>query len=133
MNEPVWVLDELVPAIHQRQLAEHGGDTGVRDAGLLSSALARPQQLFAYGGPQVTIAQLAAAYAAGIAHNHPFVDGNKRTAFVVCMLFLRLNGLALDASQEEKYQTFLALAAGGLAESALAVWIEQHITPTDRV
>lgn len=133
MNEPVWVLDELVPAIHQRQLAEHGGGTGVRDAGLLASALARPQQLFAYGGPQVTIARLAAAYAAGIAHDHPFVDGNKRTAFVVSTLFLRLNGFALDASQEEKYQTFLALASGALAESALAVRIEQHITPTDRV
>jgi death on curing protein len=129
MDEPVWVLDEVVPAVHGRQLAEHGGSAGVRDDGLLASALARPKQLFAYGGADATLSRLAAAYAYGIARNHPFVDGNKRTAFVVSLLFLRLNGLTLGVSQEEKYNTFLALAAGELEESALAEWIERHASP----
>lgn len=126
MVEPVWVLDEAVPVIHERQLAEHGGSSGLRDEGLLASALARPKQLFAYGGDDATLPRLAAAYASGIARNHPFVDGNKRTAFVVSLLFLRLNGLTLDASQEKKYDTFLSLAAGTLDEAALAAWFEGH-------
>jgi len=128
MAEPIWVLDEVVIAIHKRQLAEHGGTVGVRDAGLLASALARPKHLFAYEN-EVTLAQLAAAYAFGIARNHPFVDGNKRTAFVVAMLFLRLNGYTIAASQEEKYQTFLALAEGHIDEAVLATWLEQHCQP----
>ena len=128
MAEPIWVLDEVVIAIHKRQLAEHGGAVGVRDAGLLASALARPKHLFAYVNG-VTLAQLAAAYAFGIVRNHPFVDGNKRTAFVVAMLFLRLNGYTIAASQEEKYQTFLALAEGRLDEAVLATWLEQHCQP----
>ena len=128
MAEPVWVLDEVGIAIHKRQLAEHGGTVGVRDAGLLASALARPKHLLAYGNG-VTLAQLAAAYAFGIARNHPFVDGNKRTAFVVAMLFLRLNGYTIAASQEEKYQTFLALAEGHIDEAVLATWLEQHCQP----
>ena len=98
MDEPTWVLDEIVPAIHGRQLAEHAGSPGVRDAGLLASALARPKQLFAYGGAEATLQPLAAAYAFGIARNHPFLDGNKRTAFVVSLLFLRLNGLTIEAT-----------------------------------
>src|SRR4029079_1146489 len=114
MGEPVWVLDEIVPAVHGRQLAEHGGSVGVRDKGLLASALARPRQLFAYGGTEATLSRLAGAYAYGIAPQHPFVDGNKRTAFVVSLLFLRLNGLMLNVSQEAKYDTFIALAAGEL-------------------
>lgn len=126
MDEPVWVLDEIVPALHGRQLAEHGGSPGVRDEGLLASALARPRQLFAYGGAEATLSRLAAAYAYGIARNHPFVDGNKRTAFVVSLLFLRLNGLSLEATQEEKYEVFMALAAGELEEAALAAWIVKH-------
>jgi death-on-curing protein len=129
MDEPVWVLDEVVPAVHGRQLAEHGGSAGVRDEGLLASAMARPKQLFAYGGDEVTLPRLAAAYAYGIARNHPFVDGNKRTAFVVSLLFLRLNGLTIEASQEEKYETFMALAAGTLDESALAAWLGRHAAP----
>jgi death-on-curing protein len=129
MDEPVWVLDEAVPAIHGRQLAEHGGSAGVRDEGLLASALARPKQLFAHGGAEATLSRLAAAYAYGIARNHPFVDGNKRTAFVVSLLFLRLNGLALEASQEEKYEVFMALAAGRLDEQGLSSWIEKHAAP----
>jgi death-on-curing protein len=93
---------------------------------LLASALARPKQLFAYGGAEATLPRLAAAYAYGIARNHPFVDGNKRTAFVVSLLFLRSNGLNLEATQVEKYEVFMALAAGDLDETALAVWITKH-------
>jgi death-on-curing protein len=129
MDEPVWVLDEAVPAIHGRQLAEHGGSAGVRDEGLLASALARPKQLFAYGGDDATLPRLAAAYAYGIARNHPFVDGNKRTAFVVSLLFLRLNGFTVDATQVEKYEVFMALAAGTLDEAAPASWIEKRADP----
>jgi death on curing protein len=129
MDEPVWVLDEVVPAVHGRQLAEHGGSDGVRDEGLLASALARPKQLFAYGGVEATLPRLAAAYAYGIARNHPFVDGNKRTAFVISLLFLRRNGFTLEVFPEEKYEMFLALAAGGLDEHGLTAWIEKHMVP----
>ena len=126
MKEPVWVLDDAVEAIHKRQLAEHGGGEGVRDAGLLASALARPQNTFAYAAP-VSLARLAAEYAFGIARNHPFVDGNKRTAFVVCLLFLRLNGRGIDATQEEKYDTFIKLAEGKLSVAKLEAWIEEQL------
>jgi len=88
MKEPTWILDEVVEAIHLRQIAEHGGSEGVRDTGLLSSALARPKNLFAYSNPKPDLAALAASYAFGIVKNHPFVDGNKRTAYVVCGTFL---------------------------------------------
>ena len=125
MKAPVWVLDAVVHAIHQRQLAEHGGATGIRDAGLLEFALARPRQLFAYGGVKASMPRLAAAYASGIIRNHPFIDGNKRTAFVVSLLFLRLNGLALDATQEEKYKALVSHASGELSEEMLADWIDQ--------
>ena len=120
---PVWVLDAVVLAIHERQLAEHGGAAGTRDIGLLESALARPKQLH---GARASLSRLAAAYASGTVRNHPFVDGNKRTAFVTCLLFLHLNGVALDVSQQEKYRSFMALAAGDLDETAFAGWIEQH-------
>jgi death-on-curing protein len=123
VNEPVWILDEVVEAIHKRQLAEHGGATGIRDAGLLQSALARPKHLSAYAGREVALARLAAAYAFGIVRNHPFVDGNKRTGFVVSMLFLRMNGYVVAASQEEKYQAFIALADGRLDEDGLGAWL----------
>jgi len=128
VTEPVWVKDDVVLAVHQRQMAEHGGSDGLRDAGLLASAVARPRNLYAYEDPKPDIAALAAAYAYGIAKNHPFVDGNKRTAFVVCLTFLRLNGHDLDASPEEKYVTFLELAAGRIEESAFADWLRSHIT-----
>ncbi len=124
--EPVWVLERAVFAIHQRQIAEHGGSAGVRDAGLLDSALNRPKNLFYYSEVQPTRPALAAAYAYGIACNHPFVDGNKRTAFVVCETFLKLNGLAVVATQQEKYETFMALAAGRLSENELKSWLETH-------
>lgn len=127
MAGPVWIRDDVVLAIHQRQLAEHGGGEGVRDAGLLASALARPKTLLAYSGGQPDFAALAASYAFGIARNHPFVDGNKRTAYVVCRTFLKLNGHDLSASHREKYITFLRLAKGRLSETELADWMRNHV------
>lgn len=126
MVEPIWVLDEVVEAVHKRQLAEHGGAAGIRDASLLASALAKPKHLYAYAENELTLSRLAAAYAFGIARNHPFVDGNKRTAFVVAVLFLRINGYTLVASQEEKYETFLALAGGRMDQDSLAVWLDSR-------
>lgn len=123
MKEPVWLLDAVVTAIHSRQLAEHGGLDGIRDPGMLSSALARPKNTFAYSQPKPDFAALGAAYAFGIIKNHPFVDGNKRTAFVLCRTFLKLNGYDIDATDVEKYQTFLAVAEGALDELQLASWI----------
>ena len=121
-----WVLEEVALAIHDAQLAEHGGIAGIRDPGLLSSALARPKNLEAYG-EDVEAATLAAAYAFGIAKNHPFLDGNKRTAFVVMELFLNLNGWLLAANDEDCIATMQSLAAGDLSENNLAAWLRQHI------
>jgi death-on-curing protein len=123
----VWVREDVVLAVHLRQLAEHGGGEGIRDEGLLQSALARPQNLLAYGDPSPDLASLAAAYAYGIARNHPFVDGNKRTALIVSRLFLLLNGMDLVATQKEKYSTFLALAASELSEEKLANWVRTYL------
>ena len=126
MKEPVWVRDDVVLAIHMRQLAEHGGAEGIRDAGLLESALARPRNLLAYSeAPDV--ARLAASYPWGIARNHPFVDGNKRVAWVVGRTFQRLNGHDVDAPVEEKYLVMLQVAEGKLSEEDLAVWIRRHL------
>lgn len=119
----VWVEKALVLAIHDRQLAEHGGSAGVRDEGLLESALARPQQLLAYGDPAPDFADLAAALAHGLARNHPFVDGNKRTAAVACETFLELNSAALEAEDLELYPLYLALAEGKLSERDFAHWL----------
>ncbi len=127
MSEPTWISESLAIAIHQRQLAEHGGMEGVRDAGLLSSALARPRHLLAYSQEQPEITALAAAYGFGIAKNHPFLDGNKRTAYVVCRTFLIFNGYDIQATQEEKYVTFLQLAEGNLSEEELANWLQVHL------
>lgn len=127
MPEIIWLLEEVVRAIHERQIAEHGGSSGVRDEGLLLSALARPQHLLAYGDPPPDVSALAAACAFGIARNHPFVDGNKRTALVAARTFLLINGFDLDASQEEKYLTFLQLAKGEIEEDSLTEWIRQHL------
>jgi death-on-curing protein len=130
MKEPVWVREDVVVAIHHRQLAEHGGGEGIRDPGLLDSALARPKNLVAYSDSrdQPDLATLAASYAWGLVRNHPFVDGNKRTAYVVCRTFLLLNGSDLEASPEEKYLTFLRVAEGRLTEEELASWIRDHLT-----
>lgn len=127
MRKPVWVRDDVVRAIHLRQIAEHGGDSGVRDVGLLESALARPKNLLAYGDPPPDVAALAAAYAFGIARNHPFIDGNKRTAYVVCRTFLLLNGHDIKATQEEKYASFLALATGEMDQDDLAEWLRARL------
>src|SRR4051794_38698822 len=113
---------EAVLAIHQRQMAEHGGEPGVRDLGLLESALSRARNIISYA-EDPDIASLAAAYAFGIAKNHPFLDGNKRTALVSMRTFLILNGSDIDASQQDKYQTTMALADGSLIENELADWI----------
>src|SRR5829696_6773229 len=128
MKEPIWLLAAVVTAIHSRQLAEHGGLDGIRDPGLLSSALARPKNAFAYSQPRPDIPALAAAYAFGIIKNHPFVDSNKRTAYVLCSTFLILNGHDIDASDIDKFQTFLAVAEGKSDESQLADWIRSKLT-----
>ena len=125
MSEWVWVETRDALVIHEMQLSEHGGAEGIRDRGLLESALARPQNLAAYGDPDV--AALAAAYAFGIAKNHPFVDGNKRTALVVLEFFLALNGHTLAADDVQCVLTILALADGSLPETDLAEWIRQNI------
>lgn len=126
-KEPTWVRLDAVLAIHRRQLSEHGGLDGIRDQGMLESALGRPTNKYSYESPKPSLAQLAAAYAFGIARNHPFIDGNKRTAFVVCELFLRLNKQGIEASAEGKYIIFLSLADGTLSEEALAQWIAEHL------
>lgn len=129
MAEPVWVRDDVVLAIHRRQLAEHGGAPGVRDEGVLASTLAKPKNLLAYSEVPPDLAALAASYAYGIARNHPFVDGNKRTALVVSRTFLLLNGLDLSTFGEEKYLTFLRLAEGEISEAALGGWIRERLEP----
>jgi len=124
-----WLSARLVTAIHHRQIQRHGGSFGLRDAGMLESALARPQSLAAYGEP--TVFELAASYAFGLARNHPFVDGNKRTAFVASTLFLRLNGQNLEAPQAEAAVVFLRLAAGEIDEAELAEWFRRNCNPSD--
>ena len=121
----IWVAPDVARAAHAEQLAEHGGAEGVRDDGLLESAFARPRNLADYGDPDA--AALAAAYAFGIAHNHPFVDGNKRTAAVVTETFLMLNGFLLTATDAELVVAILELAAGEFAEEELTDWFRQHV------
>lgn len=124
----VFLTREVVLAIHEEQLAQHGGGIGVRDEGLLDSALARPINRAAYD-PDADCASLAAEYAFGLAKNHPFIDGNKRTAFVAMALSLALNGFHLIASDEEALVTMLQLAAGDIGEEAFAEWIRCNIAP----
>jgi death-on-curing protein len=123
----VWIERPLAIAIHERQLAEHGGGTGVRDDHLLDSALACPRQSQAYGDPPPDLADLAASLAFGLARNHPFVDGNKRTAHVCYRVFFALNDADLVASDEDKYVAMIALAEGSLSEAEFATWLRQHI------
>ncbi len=127
MAEWIWVEADVALAAHRNQLAQHGGGDGIRDLGLFDSAMARPQNLVAYAEPDA--AALAASYAFGIARDHPFIDGNKRTAAVVSETFLILNDFRLDASDAEVVVTFLALAAGDLAEDELADWFRERIEP----
>lgn len=127
----IWIDRTLALAIHDRQLAEHGGSAGVRDETLLESALARPQQLHAYGEPAPDIAALAASLAFGLARNHPFVDGNKRTAHVCYFVFLALNDVRLDAGLDDMYAHILAVAQGDLSETEFATWLRErtHLEP----
>ena len=122
----VWIEKPLALAIHDRQLAEHGGGSGVRDETLLEAALVRPRQIHAYDDPPPDLATLAAALAHALVRNHPFVDGNKRTAHVAYRVFLALNDADLAASDEEKYVNMLALAEGSLTNEAFAAWIRGH-------
>ncbi len=122
-----WIDKPLALAMHDRQLAEHGGNPGVRDESLLDSALARPQQRHAYADPPPALAELAASLAYGLARNHPFIDGNKRTAAVACETFILLNGALLEATDAELYPQYLALAEGSLDEATFASWLHKHL------
>ena len=129
MSTWVWLHAEVLLAVHEAQLAEHGGAAGTRDKGLFESALSRPQNLAAYGlptGDAPDVADLAAAYGYGISRNHPFIDGNKRTGFVAAELFLALNGCALHADDSDCMLTMLTVAAGDITEAAFAAWLRQH-------
>lgn len=126
MSEPIWILQRAVIAMHERMLVEHGGPPGVRDEGLLESALARPRNLHAYTGT-TDLPRLAAAYAAGITQNHPFVDGNKRSAFLTAFVFLRRNGLQLIAAEVEATRAVMALAAGDMPEEQFAAWLAANV------
>ncbi|MDE0037000.1 MAG: type II toxin-antitoxin system death-on-curing family toxin [Gammaproteobacteria bacterium] len=121
---PTWLSQAAVLAMHERLLAEHGGAAGIRDSGLLDSALARPKQLHAYSEPDTC--DMAAAYAAGIIRNHPFVDGNKRTGFMSAYLFLALNGLRTTATEVDVVRVVTLLAANGIDESAFADWLRDN-------
>lgn len=127
MTVIVWIEKPLVMLLHDRQLSEHGGMPGLRDEKLLESALARPQQLFAYGDPPPDLADLAASLAHGLAKNHAFVDGNKRTAYVAYRTFLELNDGRLEASAEQKYITLLSLANSELSEAEFAIWLRARL------
>ena len=123
----IWIEPAVIVAIHEEQLAEHGGPAGTRDNGLLKSALSRPLQLAHYGQPDA--ADLAASYAFGIARNHPFIEGNQRTAFVAAELFLALNGHQLGTDNADCVSRMLALAAGDLDEASFAAWLRLHLQP----
>lgn len=122
-----WIDKQALLLLHDESLSDHGGASGLRDEGLLDSALARPLNLVAYGTPD--LADLAAAYCGDLAQNHPFVDGNKRAAFLAVGLFLYLNGHRLQVAQAEATLTMLALAAGDIEEAAFAAWLRAHIQP----
>lgn len=127
MSQPLWVMRSVIDAMHDMQLAEHGGASGIRDEGLLESALARPQNLHAYG--EGDLCALAAAYAFGIARNHPYVDGNKRTAFLAAFVFLKINGLVLVANEVDATQAVLGLASGVDDEDTFTSWLRANTTP----
>jgi death-on-curing protein len=125
MKEPAWIIRGECLAIHDMMLAQNGGLAGVRDEGLLESALAKPQNLFAYSQP--THAEMGANYAAGIILNHPFLDGNKRTGFMIAAVFLEVNGYELTATEESVVEYTLGLAAGTLKEKDYAVWLKENL------
>lgn len=130
MKPPRWVLPETVRALHEQLLAEFGGSPGIRDEGLLASALSRPQNLHAYGNPSVS--DLPASYAFGLVRNHPFVDGNKRIGFAAAVLFLELNGFVFEAAEVDAVIQTLALAAGELDESGYSAWMKANARATRR-
>lgn len=130
MKEPVWLIRPVVEAMHAEQVREHGGKLGVRDPGLLDSTLARPRNSWAYD-PHVDLAALAAEYAFGFAKNHPFVDGNKRIAFVATNVFLLLNGYEIEAAEPEVIEAMLRLAEGRMSRPKFAEWIREHFVKHD--
>ena len=123
MKEPAWITREECLAIHEMMLAQHGGLAGVRDEGLLESALSKPQNLFAYAKPPLV--EMAASYASGVLLNHPFLEGNKRTGFMVAAVFLEVNGYEVTATEESVVENTLALAAGSLKEKDYAAWLKE--------
>ena len=123
----IWINRRALLLLHGESLVLHGGAAGIRDEGLLDSAIARPENLVAYGQPDVF--DCAAAYAFGLAKNHPFIDGKKRAGFLGAGMFLRLNGFRLTATQQDATLTMLALAASDLSEAGYAAWLRQHTTP----
>ncbi|MFZ0519898.1 MAG: type II toxin-antitoxin system death-on-curing family toxin [Candidatus Acidiferrales bacterium] len=125
-RRPVWIDERDALAIHNRVLALEGGPAGIRDHALLQSALAKPRQLHAYGG-NPDIVDMAAAYAIGIIRNHPFLDGNKRTGFVIGVLFLEINGCHFNATEEAAAQVVLNLAAGQIEDAAFAAWMRANV------
>lgn len=127
LDEPEWLESDAVVQLHDMSVANHGGLHGVRDAGALASALARPQNKWSYG--EEDLIMLAAAYGFGLARNHAFADGNKRIAYIATELFLDLNGWAIEATDADKIQTFLALAAGEIDEDGLAAWLRERAVP----
>ena len=127
MKEPRWLTVTAIHTMHEELIAEHGGSSGVRDQGLLEAALARPQNLLAYGKP--TLAEMAASYAFGIACNHPFVDGNKRTALMAAYVFLGLNGQRLVAPEAEAVVMTVELASGACGEAEYSAWLASHLEP----
>lgn len=127
-DEPTWLDRPILEALHADQIMEHGGSLGIRDEGLLESALARPQQKWHYE-PRTDLATLAAAYAFGVAKNHPFIDGNKRAALVSAYTFLAVNGFELEAPEPEAMTVILGTADGSISEEDLASWIRSHLIP----
>ena len=133
MSDVSWIGYRLVIALHERQIAEHGGLSGIRDDTLLQSALAKPLELDACGDPPPDLSVLAASLACGLARNHPFLDGNKRTAAVACETFLRLNGVWLDADDLSLYLVYISISEGSMEESAFADWLHARIKNINRV
>ena len=126
MKEPIWVTEKIVLAIHEDQLVQHGGSSKIRDRNLLGASLARPKHLFTYGDPSVF--DLAAAYGYGLANNHPFVDGNKRTAFMVMYTFLGLNNYWLQVEEAEVVLRMEGLAMNTETQESIAIWLENNTT-----